>query len=72
MATSFDTTVRGGMPVTVCGEFGQPDSGVGIFYSEIEDIWLEVRGHRAEWLEQRVTDKEWERLHDEAYDEEQR
>jgi len=65
--TSFDTTVRGGMPVTVCCEFGQPDPGVGIFSPEIEDIWIEVRGHRAVWLEARITDKEWERLRDEAY-----
>jgi hypothetical protein len=68
MATSsFDTTVRGGMPVTVCCEFGQPDPGVGIFYPEIEDIWLEVRGRRAVWLEARLTDAEWETLHEQVY-----
>ena len=65
--SSFDTTVRGGMPVTVCCEFGQPDPGVGIFYPEIEDIWLEVRGRRAVWLEARLTDAEWETLHEQVY-----
>jgi hypothetical protein len=58
------------MPVTVCCEFGQPDPGVGIFYPEIEDIWIEVRGRRAVWLEARITDAEWQQLHAQAYDEE--
>jgi len=69
MDINFETTVRGGMPVTVCCTFGQSEPDVGIFYPEITDIWLEVRGRRAEWLEKGVTDKEWERLHAEAYDE---
>ena len=69
MDMHFDTTGRGGMPVTVCCVFGQSEPDAGIFYPEITDIWLEVRGRRAVWLEKGVTDKEWERLHAEAYDE---
>ena len=69
MGFDFETTVRGGMPVTVCCTFGQSEPDVGIFYPEITDIWLEVRGKRAVWLEERVTDAEWQQLHAEAYDE---
>jgi hypothetical protein len=63
---SFDTTVRGGMPVEVNFEVGQPEHDVGIFTPYIEDIWLEVKGKRAEWLENRLSKAEWEELEEEA------
>ena len=66
---NFETTVRGGMPVTVCCTFRRAEPDVGIFNREIDDIWLEVRGRRAVWLEERVTDAEWQQLHAKAYDE---
>ena len=69
MGFDFETTVRGGMACHVVGTFGQSEPDVGIFYPEITDIWLEVRGKRAVWLEKRVTDAEWQQLHAEAYDE---
>ena len=61
MAIEFDTTVRSGMPVTVCYEIG-----IGEPYSWIEDLWLEVRGERAEWLERRLNDQQWGGLNEEA------
>tara|TARA_R110000787_G_scaffold149671_2_gene263640 strand:+ start:298 stop:504 length:207 start_codon:yes stop_codon:yes gene_type:complete len=61
MAIEFDTTVRSGMPVTVCYEIGICEP-----YSWIEDLWLEVRGERAEWLERRLNDQQWGGLNEEA------
>jgi hypothetical protein len=61
MAIEFDTTVRSGMPVTVCYEIG-----IGEPYLWIADLWLEVRGERAEWLERRLNDQQWGGLNEEA------
>ena len=63
MAIEFDTTVRSGMPVTVCYEIEicEPYS-----LTWIADLWLEVRGERAEWLERRLNDQQWGGLHHEA------
>jgi hypothetical protein len=61
MAIEFDTTVRSGMPVTVCYEIEICEP-----YSWIEDLWLEVRGERAEWLERRLNDQQWGGLNEEA------
>ena len=44
MPLSFDTTVKNGLPVTVCFEVGQPEHDVGVFTHYVEDIWLEVKG----------------------------
>ena len=66
MKFSFDTTVLEGMPVEVHLEVGQPEHDVGIFTPYIEDIWLEVKGKRAAWLEKRLTPIEWASLEDEA------
>jgi len=72
MDMHFDTTVlehHTEVPVTVYCTFGQSEPDVGIFYPEITGIWLEVHGRRAEGLEKRVTDAEWQQLYAEAYDE---
>jgi hypothetical protein len=61
MAIEFDTTVRSGMPVTVCYEIEICEP-----YSWIADLWLEVRGERAEWLERRLNDQQWGGLNEEA------
>lgn len=63
----FETKVKGGMPVTVCCVFSPLSSEE---YSDVEDLWLEVRGRRAKWIEKDLTDAEWERLYAEAFDEE--
>jgi hypothetical protein len=65
MISSFDTTVRGGMPVEVNFEIGQPEPDVGIFTPYVEDVWLEIKGKRAIWLEDRLSSVEWEKLEDE-------
>ena len=62
----FEGTVRDGMPVTVYYEVSPPDPAVGINRSYIEDIWLEVKGNRAEWLEKRLTDTDWATLEAQA------
>ena len=63
MVIEFDTTVRSGMPVTVCYEIEicEPYS-----LTWIADLWLEVRGERAEWLERRLNDQQWGGLNEEA------
>jgi hypothetical protein len=66
MKFSFDTTVLEGMPVEVHLEVGQPEHDVGIFTPYIEEIWLEVKGRRAAWLEKRLTATDWASLEDEA------
>ena len=66
MTLSFDTTVRGGMPVEVNFEIGQPEPDVGIFTPYVEDVWLEIKGKRAIWLEKRLTSTEWAILENEA------
>lgn len=66
MTLSFDTTVRGGMPVEVNFEIGEPEQDIGIFTHYVEDIWLEVKGKRAQWLEDRLSLVEWEKLEEEA------
>jgi hypothetical protein len=66
MTLSFDTTVRGGMPVEVNFEIGKPEHDVGIFTPYVEDVWLEVKGKRAKWLEDRLSPAEWEKLEEEV------
>ena len=66
MKFSFDTTVLKGMPVEVHLEVWSPEHDVGIFTPYIEEIWLEVKGKRAAWLEKRLTPTEWASLEDEA------
>jgi hypothetical protein len=66
MVLSFDTIVRGGMPVEINFEIGQPEHDVGIFTPYIKDIWLEVRGKRAKWLEDHLSLIEWENLEEEV------
>ena len=61
----FETRVKGGMPVTVCCVFSPSSSEE---YSDVEDLWLEVRGRRAKWIEKALTDAEWERLYAEAFE----
>ena len=61
----FETRVKGGMPVTVCCVFSPLSSEE---YSDVEDLWLEVRGRRAKWIEKALTDAEWERLYAEAFE----
>ena len=69
MHLEFETTVKGGMPTTVCFEVGQPEYDVGIFNCYVEDIWLLVKGKRAKWLEKRLTPTEWHELENEALEE---
>ena len=66
MTTEFDSTVRGGMPVTVCYEIGSASPSVGEPYLWIADLWLEVRGKRAKWLEESMHEQDRSRLHEEA------
>ena len=66
MAIEFDSTVRGGMPVTVCYEIGSASPSVGILYPWIADLWLEVRGKRAKWLEESMHEQDRSRLYEEA------
>jgi hypothetical protein len=69
MHLEFETTVKGGMPTTVCFEVGQPEYDVGISSHYVEDIWLLVKGKRAKWLEERLTPTEWHELENEALEE---
>lgn len=62
----FDTTVKRGMPVTACGQIAAPEPDVGISGEWVEDIWLEVRGRRATWLEDRLDEADWANLYEEA------
>jgi len=66
MAIEFDSTVRGGMPVTVCYEIGSASPSVGEPYLWIADLWLEVRGKRAKWLEENMHEQDRSRLYEEA------
>jgi len=66
MAIEFDTTVRHGMPVTVCYEIERASPSVGIPNPWITDLWLEVRGKRAKWLERKLNERQWAELHEEA------
>ena len=66
MAIEFDTTVRHGMPVTVCYEIGSASPSVGEPYLWIADIWLEIKGRRAKWLERKLNERQWAELHEEA------
>ena len=66
MAIEFDSTVRGGMPVTVCYEIGSASPSVGEPYLWIADLWLEVRGKRAKWLEESMNEQDRSRLYEEA------
>jgi len=66
MAIEFDSTVRGGMPVTVCYEIGSASPSVGEPYLWIADLWLEVRGKRAKWLEENMNEQDRSRLYEEA------
>ena len=59
---SFDTTVRGGMPVTVQCAIHGAEKDVGIMGEFVDDIWLMVKNKRAPWLEKRLTEKEWDYL----------
>jgi|TARA_R110000751_G_scaffold64690_1_gene132775 hypothetical protein len=65
-SSSFEGTVRDGMPVTVHYEVSPPEPAIGIHRSYVEDIWLEVKGKRAEWLEKRLTQSEWATLEAQA------
>ena len=66
MAFEFDTTIRSGMPVTVCYEIERASPSVGIPDPWIADLWLEVRGKRAKWLEESMHEQDRSRLHEEA------
>jgi hypothetical protein len=66
MTISFDTTIREGISVEVNFEIGQSEHNVGILTPYVEDIWLEVKGKRAAWLEKRLTSTEWATLENEA------
>ena len=66
---SFETTVRGGMPVEIHFLVSQPEYDVGVFWPHIEDMYLEVKGKRAKWLESRLTCKDWQDLEDQALEE---
>ena len=66
---SFDTTVCDGMPCECFVTVEQPDPDVGIFNHYIEDIYLEVKGKRAEWLERRMTSQDWASLEEKALEE---
>ena len=66
MSFNFCTTVRGGMPVRVWFDIGSPDPSAGLFTPFIEDLWLEVKGRRAAWLENRLTPIDWTALEDEV------
>ena len=63
---SFETTVRGGMPVEVYFLVAPPESDVGVFFPCIEDIYLEVKGKRAKWLEKYLSVNDWEILEEQA------
>ena len=69
MHLEFETTVKGGMPTTVCFEVGQPEYDVGNSKYYVEDIWLLVKGKRAEWLEKRLTATDWHALEELALEE---
>ena len=62
MILKFETTVKEDLLITVCFEVGQPECDVGIFAPYVDDMWLEVKGKRAEWLEKRLTATEWHSL----------
>ena len=66
MTISFDTTLREEISVEVSFEIGQAEHDVGILTPYVEDIWLEVKGKRAMWLEKRLTSTEWAILENEA------
>jgi hypothetical protein len=63
---SFETTVRGGMPVEVHFLVAPPELDVGILDPYIEDIYLEVKGKRAKWLEKYLSFNDWEILEEQA------
>jgi len=62
----FNTTVCNEKPVEVHFQIGQPEYDVGIYTPYLEDIWLEVKGKRAKWLENRLSKNEWILLENEA------
>ena len=68
MAIEFDTTVRLGFPVSVCYEMGVALPPVGDPYPcpWIADLWLEIKGRRAKWLERKLNERQWAELHEEA------
>lgn len=69
MTYSFDTTVKNGLPTTVYFEVSPAEEDVGIMSPYVNDIWLETKGKRAEWLEKRLTTTEWTDLEQLAMEE---
>jgi hypothetical protein len=69
MYLELETTVKGGMPTTVCFEVGQPEYDVGNSKYYVDDMWLEVKGKRAEWLEKGLTAADWYALEELALEE---
>ena len=69
MTYSFDTTVKNGLPTTVYFEVSPAEEDVGIMSPYVNDIWLETKGKRARWLEDRLTTREWVDLEKEAIEE---
>lgn len=64
---SFDTTVRGGFPVTVDANIYPADRSVGINRPYVDDFFLyTTKGKRAKFLEHRLTDSDIESIHIEA------
>jgi len=62
---SYSTTIIG-RSVDVSAEIADPDPSVGIFTHYIEDIWLEIDGKRAKWLEDRLSKAQQEHLEEET------
>ncbi len=73
MSIEFDTTVLGGLPVTVEATFAGADPDVGIFSAYVDE-WeiVAVNGRYCkkspEWIYKRLTDKDEESIQEEAYD----
>ena len=65
MRFSYSTTLHG-QSVDVSAEVNGPDPSVGIFTHYIEDIWLEINGKRAKWLEDRLSKAEQEHLEEDT------
>lgn len=63
---SFETYVKGGLPVVCNAEIDPPDPSVGCFHHDIADLWLEVRGKPAPWAEKGLSKADRDRLEEEA------
>ena len=75
---SFDTTIsidlemdgnESTWPLECFFIVGQPEPDVGLSSHYIEDMYLEVRGKRAKWLERRLSFEDWNNLEEKALEE---